>query len=72
MQPQSRLQHLPLAGRVTYLVWRKRRYHCRGCGRTFTEQHPELPARQRVTRRFRLRLFERVSGGAAHAGGGAL
>jgi transposase len=52
---------------VTHLVWRKRRYACRGCGRTFTESHPELPARQRVTRRFRRRLFERVRGGAAHA-----
>jgi len=52
---------------VTNLVWRKRRYRCGGCGRTFTESHPELPARQRVTRRFRRRLFERVRGGAAHA-----
>jgi len=62
-----RVRDLPLAGRVTYLLWRKRRYRCRGCGRTFTESHPELPARQRTTRRFRRRLFERVRGGAAHA-----
>jgi transposase len=62
-----RVRDLPIVGRVTYLVWRKRRYHCRGCGRTFTECHPELPARQSVTRRFRRRLFERVRGGAAHA-----
>jgi transposase len=66
-RPVVRVRDLPIAGRVTYLVWRKRRYHCRGCGRTFSEQHPELSARQRVTRRFRLRLFERVRGGAAHA-----
>jgi transposase len=52
---------------VTRLVWRKRRYRCAACGRTFTESHPELPGRQRVTRRFRRRLFERVRGGAAHA-----
>jgi transposase len=58
---------LPLAGRVTHLVWRKRRYRCAQCGRTFTESHPELPARERVTRRFRRRLRERVAGGAAHA-----
>ena len=38
---------LPLAGRVTYLLWRKRRCRCVGCGRTFTESRPELPARQR-------------------------
>jgi transposase len=61
------VRDLPIAGRVTHLVWRKRRYRCRDCGRTFTESHPELPARQRVTRRFRRRLFERVRGGAAHA-----
>jgi transposase len=66
-RPVVRVRDLPIAGRVTHLVWRKRRYRCRGCGRTFTESHPELPARQRVTRRFRRRLFERVRGGAAHA-----
>jgi transposase len=66
-RPVVRVRDLPLAGRATYLVWRKRRYRCRGCGRTFTESHPELPPRQRVTRRFRLRLFERVRRGAAHA-----
>jgi transposase len=66
-RPRVRVRDLPLAGRVTDLVWRKRRYRCGGCGRTFTESHPELPARQRVTRRFRRRLLERVRGGAAHA-----
>ena len=66
-RPRVRVRDLPIAGRVTYLVWRKRRYRCAACGRTFTESDPELPARQRVTRRFRLRLFERVRGGAAHA-----
>jgi transposase len=66
-RPVVRVRDLPIAGRVTHLVWRKRRYRCRGCGRTFTESHPELPARQRVTRRFRRRLLERVRSGAAHA-----
>jgi transposase len=66
-RPRVRVRDLPIAGRVTNLVWRKRRYRCAACGRTFTESHPELPARQRVTRRFRRRLFERVRGGAAHA-----
>jgi len=66
-RPRVRVRDLPLAGRVTHLVWRKRRYNCAGCGRTFTESHPELPPRQRVTRRFRKQLFERVRGGGAHA-----
>jgi transposase len=42
-----RVRDLPIAGRVTHLVWRKRRYRCRGCGKSFTETHPELPPRQR-------------------------
>jgi transposase len=66
-RPRVRVRDLPIAGRVTHLVWRKRRFRCEGCGRTFTESHPELPARQRVTRRFRDHLFERVRGGGAHA-----
>lgn len=66
-RPRVRVRDLPLAGRRTDLVWRKRRFVCRPCGRTFTEQHPELPPRQRVTRRFRGWLLERVRGGAAHA-----
>ncbi|HEY6778908.1 MAG TPA: transposase family protein, partial [Thermoleophilaceae bacterium] len=67
-RPGVRVRDLPLAARVTHLVWRKRRYRCAGCGRSFSESHPELPARRRVTRRFRRRLLERVRGGAAHAG----
>jgi transposase len=66
-RPVVRVRDLPLAGRPTWLLWRKRRYRCHECARTFTETHPELPPRQRVTRRFRRRLLERVRGGAAHA-----
>jgi transposase len=66
-RPRVRVRDLPFAGRGTHLVWRKRRYRCAACGRTFTESHPELPARQRVTRRFRRHLLGRVRGGGAHA-----
>jgi transposase len=66
-RPSVRVRDLPIAGRVTRLVWRKRRYRCSDCARTFTETHEQLPARQRVTERFRARLAERVGGGAAHA-----
>jgi transposase len=61
-----RVRDLPLAGRVTWLLWRKRRFYCAACGRTFTETHPALPSRQRVSARFRAQLFERCRGGAAH------
>jgi transposase len=65
-RPLVRVRDLPIAGRLTRLVWRKRRYRCGDCARTFTETHQQLPARQRVTVRFRERLAERVVGGAAH------
>src|SRR4051794_38761315 len=51
-RPAVWVRDLPIAGRPTYLVWREPRYGCDRCGRTFTETHPELPARQRVTARF--------------------
>ena len=66
-RPLVRVRDLPIAGRVTRLVWRKRRYRCTECGRSFTETHAHLPARQRVTGRFRAWLAERVADGAAHA-----
>jgi transposase len=62
-----RVRDLPLAGRPTVLRLRKRRYRCGECERTFTETHPELPLRQRVTARFRRRLSERARAGGAHA-----
>jgi transposase len=66
-RPVVRVRDLPIAGKPVHLRWRKRRFRCQGWGRTFTESHPELPSRQRVTRRFRARLRDRVGGGAAHA-----
>ena len=62
-----RVRDLPVAGRMTFLWWRKRRYRCEACRRTFTETHPQLPSRQRVSARFRGRLFDRCQDGAAHA-----
>jgi transposase len=65
-RPVVRVRDLPLAGRVTWLLWRKRRFYCESCERTFTETHPALPSRQRVSARFRRHLFERCRGGGAH------
>ena len=66
-RPRVRVRDLPIAGRRTTLCWRKRRYRCEACGRTFTESDEQLPPRQRVTARFRRHLFGRVRCGAAHA-----
>lgn len=66
-RPCVRVRDLPIAGRTTYLCWRKRRFRCGACGGSFSESHSELPTRQRVTRRFRRRLWELASAGGAHA-----
>jgi transposase len=46
-RPRVHVRDLPVAGRVTELVWRKRRYRCSECGRRFTETDEQLPIRQR-------------------------
>src|SRR3990172_2430144 len=60
-RPVVAVRDLPLAGRVARLLWRKRRFRCRGCGRTHTEKHPALPARQRVSGRVRERFADRAA-----------
>src|SRR5687767_7254575 len=62
-RPVVSVRDLPLAGRPAVLRWRKRRYGCEQCARTFTETHSKLPPRQRVTARFRQRLSERTRTG---------
>ena len=64
-RPRVRVRDLPLAGRRVTLVWRKRRFRCRRCRRSFSESHAGLPGRQRVSRRFRAHLFQRLRGGGA-------
>src|SRR5712691_1896279 len=64
-RPRVRVRDLPLAGRRVTLVWRKRRFRCRRCRRSFSETHAELPTRQRVSARFRARLFARLRSGGA-------
>jgi transposase len=55
-RPVLRVRDLSIAGRVTFLRWRKRRYWCAACERTFPGTHSALPSRQRVSRRFRAQL----------------
>jgi transposase len=64
-RPRVRVRDLPLAGRRVTIVWRKRRFRCRRCRRSFSESHAGLPGRQRVSRRFRAHLFQRLRGGGA-------
>lgn len=46
----------PLGERQVTLVVLRRRFHCIGCERHFTEPDPACDARRRLTRRFRDRL----------------
>ena len=64
-RPRVRVRDLPLAGRRVTLVWRKPRFRCCRCRRSFSETHAGLPSRQRVSARFRARLFDRLRSGAA-------
>jgi transposase len=66
-RPVVRVRDLPIAGRRTVLAWRKRRFHCRTCGRSFSERDRALPGRQRVSSRFRGALGLRARNGCAHA-----
>lgn len=63
-RPVVVVRDLPIRGVATWLLWRKRRYQCLPCGRTFTEAHAEIPARARSTRRYDRYLYERVAAGA--------
>jgi transposase len=66
-RPVVRVRDLSIAGRRTLLAWRKRRFQCRACGRSFSERDPALPPRQRVSARFRAELALRARSGGAHA-----
>src|SRR5207244_6928536 len=64
-RPRVRVRDLSLSGRRVWLVWRKRRFRCHRCRRSFTETDARLPSRRRVSARFHARLFERLRAGAA-------
>lgn len=66
-RPVVWVRDLSVSGRWTWLRWRKRRFACPACARSFTETHPEIPPRQRMTRRFRRHLFALTRAGGAHA-----
>lgn len=62
-RPVVQVRDLPVAGRVTWLLWRKRRFYCEACGRTFTETHPGAalaPVRQRPVPSALVRALSRL------------
>ena len=51
---------LPLYGKCTYLLYRKRRYRCPNCGKRFAETNSFLPRYAHTTNRFFLRLYQEL------------
>jgi rod shape-determining protein MreD len=66
-RPVVRVRDLSISGRPAWLWWRKHRWSCRSCHRTFTQSHPATGERQRVSSRLRRHLGNRARSGAAHA-----
>lgn len=54
------IRDLPISGRPTTLHWLKRRWRCRLCTTSWTESHPQIPPRARMTTRYRSYLAERA------------
>lgn len=63
-RPVVLVRDLPIRGLASWLRWRKRRYTCPACERSFTEAHPEIPARARTTRRYERYLYDQVAAGS--------
>ena len=59
-RPQVLVRDLPISGRPVLLRWLKRRWRCSYCGATWTETHPQIPARARMTVRFKVHLASRA------------
>ncbi len=59
-RPTVQVRDLPAAGKATRLVWRKREWRCRDCGRSWRETHPEIPPRAVLTRRARREAARQV------------
>lgn len=51
---------LPIRGKPVELRWERQRFLCRSCGRTATDEHPELHEQRRMTRRLHDWIGERV------------
>ncbi len=66
-RPVVLIRDLPIRGLATWLRWRKRRYRCPACGRSFTETHDEVPARARATQRYERYLYSQVAAGSSIA-----
>lgn len=60
-RPEVLVRDLSISGRMVVLRWRKRRWRCSYCAHTWTETHPQIPARSRMTLRFRRHLADQAA-----------
>ncbi|HEX2027762.1 MAG TPA: ISL3 family transposase [Nitriliruptorales bacterium] len=54
------VRDLPIAGKATRLVWRKREWRCRDCRRSWRETHPQIAGRAALTERARAEAARQV------------
>lgn len=59
-RPSVQVRDLPVAGKATRLVWRKREWRCRDCRRSWRETHEQIPPRALLTVRARQEAARQV------------
>ncbi|MGI8773403.1 MAG: ISL3 family transposase [Actinomycetota bacterium] len=59
-RPEVLVRDLAISGRAVVLRWRKRRWRCTYCTSSWTESHPEIPSRARMTLRFKEYLADQA------------
>jgi transposase len=56
----TQVRDLPVGAKATRLIWHKREWRCRDCGRSWREQHPDIAARAVLTERARAEAARQV------------
>lgn len=59
-RPEVLVRDLAISGRPVVLRWRKRRWRCTYCRGSWTESHPQVPPRARMTLRFKEHLADQA------------
>lgn len=59
-RPQVLVRDLTISGQAVMLRWIKRRWRCGYCAATWTESHPQIPPRARMTVRFKAHLAQQA------------
>jgi transposase len=56
----TQVRDLPVGAKATRLIWHKREWRCRDCGRSWREQHPDIAPRAVLTERARAEAARQV------------